>query len=147
MKKSIKILGKVMLVFMVILVFIPLYTSAQDTGYTPISAVPNLTPDEGTVPSLEEYLGLLFNFIIGIGAVLAVVQITLGGVKYMTSSVAGSLESAKSKIRDAILGLLLLLSTYIILSQINPDILQFRFGNNLLGQASMQIISSGSVNS
>ena len=77
-------------------------------------------------------VGSVRNFLISVfAAVLAVIQITIGGVQYMTSSAAGGLEDGKARIRMAIIGLLLILSTYIILQQINPRLVEIKIGSTI----------------
>jgi hypothetical protein len=112
-----------LVVFVLFSAFLPFISLAQEGGieYTPItvSGVPGVIgPGEET--RIEPFLTNIFTFLIGIAAVLAIIQITLGGVQYMTSNAVGSIEDAKDKIRQAIIGLLLILGTYIILQQINP---------------------------
>jgi hypothetical protein len=125
-KISIKIIKVIMIVFMVVVALTPAYIVAQD--YVPISTVPGISTGDTSSTGLQTYLSNVFTFVVSVGAILAVIQIAIGGVQYMTSSAAGSIESAKSKIRDAIIGLILLLSTSIILNQINPNILKFKLG-------------------
>lgn len=73
--------------------------------------------------SLSGFLQAAFNLSIVFAAVLAVLRITWGGFLYMTSDIADNKNKAKSIIWNALLGLLLILSIYIILLQINPNIL------------------------
>jgi hypothetical protein len=73
--------------------------------------------------SLSEFLQAAFDISIVFAAILAVLRITWGGFLYMTSDIADNKNKAKSIIWNALLGLLLILSIYIILLQINPNIL------------------------
>jgi len=127
MRNTIK---KMLFVSILVIVFLLPFSLFAETeagiDYKPISVVPGLTPKEGTPLTLEGYLNRMFVFSIGAAAVLAVVQITLGGIEYMTSSAVGSIENAKSKIWNAVIGLLLILSTFAILNQINPDLVNIR---------------------
>jgi len=74
--------------------------------------------------SLGDYLQQLFNLAIVFGGVLAVVRITYAGFLYMTTDVVENKSKAKKALRDAALGLLLLLAIVLILRQINPDLLK-----------------------
>jgi hypothetical protein len=70
--------------------------------------------------------GLLNGFIaiaIGIGGVLAVAMIMYEGFKYMKSDNANTKAEMKSSIVKTTLGFLLLLSIFVILRTINPDLL------------------------
>jgi hypothetical protein len=50
-------------------------------------------------------------------------MILLGGVQYMTSEAMGSKEAGKEKIKNALWGLRLAIISWLILSTINPDLL------------------------
>jgi hypothetical protein len=81
--------------------------------------------------SLGDFLNRLFAASLSVGAVLAVLRLAYAGYLYMTSEAFGQKTHAKEVIGNAVLGLLLLLSIYLILFQINPDILKFDFLKNL----------------
>lgn len=69
------------------------------------------------------FVNALFKGAISIGAILAVLQLARAGFLYMTSDVWGDKEKAKHIMRDAIVGLLLLMGIWLILRQINPQLL------------------------
>ena len=71
-------------------------------------------------------MALIFQWAIGIGALLALGIITYNGVVY-SASFGNSEQISKSKdwIRSAIFGLMLLIGAYLILNTINPNILKF----------------------
>ncbi len=84
---------------------------------------------QGTSPpaGLSGYLQWLFTFALAVAAAAAVVQIIIGGVQIMMSGANESmLASAKKRISDALWGLLLALSVWLILWTINPDLLSLR---------------------
>ncbi len=70
-----------------------------------------------------KYLNIMISIFIGLCAVLSVVMIVIGGIEYSTSELISSKEAGLEKIKGAILGLLLALGAYLILAQINPDLL------------------------
>lgn len=72
---------------------------------------------------LAQLLNRMFFTAISIGAILAVVKIMWGGYLYMASGLWTSKETAKQAIQNAVIGLLILLSAYLILFQINPCLL------------------------
>lgn len=78
--------------------------------------------DPSTV-SLAQFFNTLFKTAIVVGAMLAVMRLGYAGFVYMTTDLPGNKSSARSVISQALLGLLLLLSVWLILNQINPDIL------------------------
>ena len=74
-----------------------------------------------TLPQLVQYF---FNFSIAIGGIAAFAMLVLGGFRFLTSAGNPSAQKdAKDIITSAIIGLLLLLSSYLLLQVINPDIL------------------------
>lgn len=73
--------------------------------------------------SLESFFSTLFYTALAIGAVLAVLRLGYAGFMYMTSDIWSNKEKAKGIIQEAVLGLLLLMAVWLILAQINPDIL------------------------
>lgn len=76
---------------------------------------------------LAGLLNALFKLSLSVGAILAVLQIAYAGYLYMGSDMWTKKEEATRRLKDAVLGLLLLLSIYTILFQINSDILNLNF--------------------
>jgi hypothetical protein len=93
--------------------FVPIETPQQSPLFNNLS--------EST--SLADFLNKLFLTSISIGAILAVIKIMWGGYTYMASNLWTSKNGAKTTIQNAVIGLLILLSVYLILYQINPCIL------------------------
>ncbi len=73
--------------------------------------------------SLSGFFNSLFKAAIIIGAMLAVLRLGYAGFVYLTTDVMSSKQTARSIISNAVLGLLLLLAVWLILAQINPQIL------------------------
>lgn len=100
-----------------------------------------LAPDVGTgrvsnlygSTSLAEFINRLFYAAIAVGAILAVMRFAFAGYLYMTTDAWGQKSKAKEVIGDVILGLLLLLSIWLILRQINPQILDLSILKTLQG--------------
>lgn len=83
--------------------------------------------------TLSGFLTGLFTAVISVAAIIAVLRLGYAGYLYMTSESWGSKGKAKEVIGDVVLGLLLLLSCWLILNQINPDILKLDILNSLKG--------------
>lgn len=81
--------------------------------------------------SLSGYVNSLFTFALSLGAVLAVLRIAYGGYLYMGSDSWGNKSEARKVIGGAVIGLLLLLSIWLILNQINPHILDLNALSNV----------------
>ena len=79
-----------------------------------------VSPEGG---GLVNYINYIFNAALGIGGILAFVMIVVGGVKLMVSGGNPSkISDAKDQITSAIIGLLLLLGSWLILNTINPQL-------------------------
>ncbi len=80
----------------------------------------------------SSFINGLFKFAIAIGAIVAVLRLAYAGYLYMGQSDMWSHKGeAKKIIGDVTLGLLLLLSIYLILFQINPDIVKLNALKNI----------------
>lgn len=97
-------------------------TTPSPGGFVPLTNLPGLSDDTGT-RTLADYINVLFRLSIGIGALVAVIKITYAGIQYMGTYAFSSKEQAKKDITSALLGLLIMLSTVVILKLIYPDIL------------------------
>lgn len=79
--------------------------------------------DDPDQQSLTGIVAWLYTFIVTIAGLAAFVMIVWGGVEWMTSAGNPSKTSeAKDKIQKALLGLLLILASFLILQIINPDL-------------------------
>ena len=81
--------------------------------------------------SLAQFFNTLFKAAIVIGAILAVLRLGYAGAIYMTTDLPGMKGNAKSIIANAVMGLLLLLAIWLILNQINPQILNLDILQNV----------------
>lgn len=111
-------------------VFSPVsFVDAQVDKYQPLAPLPgigeNNTPlDLGGKSALGDYLNPMIKIVIGLSAVLAVVMIVIGGMEYMTSELVHSKEAGKSKMTNAVLGLVIALGSFALLNTINSDLLK-----------------------
>ena len=72
---------------------------------------------------LNEIVAWFYYFIIGVAGLAAFVMLVTGGVKYLTSAGNPSaIGDAKDRIKSALLGLLIILMSWLILQVINPDL-------------------------
>lgn len=91
------------------------------SAYTLQTPLGNIT----TIEDIADYISKFYNFLIGFAAILAVVMIMVGGVLWMMAG--GSPErvsNAKSFITSALIGLILALSSYLLLQTINPRLVK-----------------------
>ena len=85
-----------------------------------------------------QYVSSAYRLLVVLGSLLAVVLLTIGGVRYMTGFSEGQLDSAKKQMRAALWGLLVVVGSYLILYTLNPDLLKFNLNpaNSTVTQAS-----------
>ena len=90
--------------------------------YTLLEPIP--TPNSTfTTGDISGYLQTVFLFGISLAGILAVVMIVRGGIEYITAyGNPGRIETAKNRITQALLGLLLAVGAWLILYTINPDL-------------------------
>lgn len=103
---------------------------AQDNSYTVLAPLPGTT--QGNCPpgatdcktSLTEYLPGVFNLAIGLSAAFAVLMIVIGGFQYISTDAIQGKQAGKERIKNAVLGLVLVISAWLILATINPKLLE-----------------------
>lgn len=73
--------------------------------------------------SIETTLSALYNFGVGIAGISALVMFMFGGMLYLTARESTSQTSrARTYMLNAVIGLLLVVTSYLILYTINPDL-------------------------
>ena len=114
-----------------ILYSIPALAQTQPTYVTPtpyelLAPIPLNGPDAGntTVTTTKDYLPGLVKLVIAIAGALAVVRIIFGGIKYMSTDAFTGKEEAKGTISNALWGLGLVMSAWLILYTINPKLVE-----------------------
>jgi hypothetical protein len=105
---------------------------AQETPYVTPTPYNLLEPlplgpnnEEVTTVTTQNYIPGLFRLIIGIAGVLAVVRIIWGGIQYMSTDAFQGKNDAKNTITNAIWGLLLAMTAWLIVYTINPKLVNF----------------------
>lgn len=122
MKKRIKI-------FLAVFAAVSVIAGAESV----FGASNNLVPISSSANPLEigqfkEFLVWLYRFALSSAAILAIIMIIMGGIEYIISGGSSSKrESARKKIEQALLGLLLAVGAYLILYTINKDLVEKSF--------------------
>ncbi|OHA91037.1 MAG: hypothetical protein A2832_01310 [Candidatus Zambryskibacteria bacterium RIFCSPHIGHO2_01_FULL_44_22b] len=99
---------------------------AQATEYGLLAPLPGVTVAGSQATStFATYIPGIFNLIIGIAGVLAVVMIIYGGIQYMSTDAFQGKSDAKNTISNAIWGLILTISAWLILYTVNPNLVNF----------------------
>lgn len=110
---------------------IALPTLALAVDYTALVEFPgrNNTTLDGSA-SFGDLINGLYVISIGIAALLAVIKVIIAGVKYMLSDVVTNKEEAKKDIKNALLGLIIVLGAVLILTIINPKLVDVNLSLN-----------------
>ncbi|MEA2097827.1 MAG: pilin [Patescibacteria group bacterium] len=113
-------------VSMVTFIFALTYANfASAVEWTPLVRIPGL-PASGTV-NLSMYMLGLYNFILSIVGIVAVMMLIIGGMRYITAAGnSAAISDAKDIIQNAVVGLILALFSWIFIATINPDALYIK---------------------
>lgn len=109
--------------------FVKSVLGSKDNGkiYTLLAPIDTFFPG-GTIDiaggGLSGYLNGLYKAGIAIATGLALLMIVLGGLQYVSSDAINGKSEGRSRINNAVIGLLLALGSYILLQQINPNLLR-----------------------
>ncbi len=80
-----------------------------------------------SVPYLATYIGGAYNYLIGVSIIAAAIMIIWGGFRYLLGSTLGDAQAGKEKIKDAIIGLFLILGSYTLLTTLGgPSLTTFQ---------------------
>lgn len=74
------------------------------------------------VPFLADYIGGLYNFLLGFAVTVAIIMLMVGGFQYVLFSGTGQIGAAKERIKNAIVGLVLLFAVFVLLYTVNPQL-------------------------
>lgn len=82
---------------------------------------------ECTVNWIGEYINGIYNYALGVAGILAVIVLMIGGIIWLVSGGdMTKITQSKELIIGSITGLVLLLCSYVLLYQINPDLTKFK---------------------
>ncbi|MBU1028770.1 hypothetical protein KKE28_01040 [Patescibacteria group bacterium] len=78
---------------------------------------------ETDIPWLADYIVGVYRYAIFFGSILSLIMIILSGLQWLTAGGdAGRVGAAQKRITNAVVGLLLLLGSFLVLSTINPNL-------------------------
>ncbi len=104
-----------------LLSFAPAAQALQITNY------PGFLSNLRTGMPLNELISTIFNFLLIIAGLAAFIMVVWGGVNYLTSAGDPSkMGDARDQIFKAILGLVVLFSSWMILNTINPQLVELK---------------------
>ncbi len=87
-------------------------------------------PAAGTtygLPWIAEYISGLYRYSVNFAGIIGTVMIIIGGFQYLTAGGdVNRVKAGKQRIADAIMGMLLLIGSYVVLYTVNPDLVTLR---------------------
>jgi hypothetical protein len=113
---------KIFIILIVVILVGGLFTFtafAQSNNYTVLAPLPGINSST----NLTDYVPAMFNLLIGLSAVFAVLMIVIGGFQYMSTDAIQGKSAGKERIKNAIFGLVLVIGAWLILYTINPKLL------------------------
>jgi hypothetical protein len=121
---------KNVVIFSVIFFFFVVVPHVSAEGFTALAPIPGLT-DAATVNTasglgentLANFFNNLYKYLIGLAAVIAIIEIIIGGLEISTKDSVSKNSLGKERIYNALFGLVLVLSPVLVFSIINPSIL------------------------
>lgn len=84
--------------------------------------IPDKPETCGSVSNIEEYANLFFNSLLALTVLLSIMMMVFGGVKYISSEALNTKNDGKSAMMNALMGLALALTAYLILRSIDPKL-------------------------
>lgn len=112
LKSNYRVLLTALIIFCCLIVCLPLMARAGTTNINLEVGIGTNTSAQG----ISYYIGMVYRFAAAIVGVVAVIMIIIGGIQYSTSAGNNALlGSAKETITSAIIGLVIVLMSYLIL--------------------------------
>ncbi|MFO0718597.1 MAG: hypothetical protein U0522_01025 [Candidatus Paceibacterota bacterium] len=124
-KKTLAVVSASIVIF-TIFAILPNIVGAENVEYVPLSPLPDGSGGVMNNTNITTYLIGIFKLLIGVAGALAVVMIVVGGIQYMSTDAIYGKKDGKEKINRALGGLLLALTSWLILNTINPKLLEIK---------------------
>jgi len=112
-------------IILILFLLLPTFSLALELSYPEIPGRPELTPALGM--HLNRLIAWFYYFIVGISGLAAFFMLVWGGFQWLTSAGSPSkISEAKDRITSAILGLIIILASFLILKVINPELITLK---------------------
>lgn len=122
--------------------------AGPQSGFTALAPIPGLTDSANTsvvnASSLANFFNNLYKYLIGIAAMLAIIEIIWGGLEISTKDSVSKKSDGKERITQALLGLVLVLAPVLVFSIINPSILNLSLNLPELSTKTTFSVTAGS---
>lgn len=87
------------------------------------------------------YLLYFIQFLMLLGIILSVITLAMGGIQIIFSSVSPEKKSeAKKRVTSAVFGLVILLSSFLIIQTINPDIKNLKYTEDTISTSPFRLV-------
>ncbi|MFA4817775.1 MAG: hypothetical protein WC608_03610 [Parcubacteria group bacterium] len=120
----------IIILFLLVFLSLPFFASAQTTGpfnYVPLEKIPGSDKETSQAIDFYTYVSAIYKFGIWAVGIVALFMLVFGGYTYITSAGNNSsMETAKKIITDAIVGVIMALTAYLLLFAINPDLVKMK---------------------
>ncbi len=122
-------------------------------SYKPLAKLPGIPPvidpgletgGEGSF-TLPMYIKTLVRIAIGVIGILAVIMIVISGIQYMATGMVSEKEGAKQKLTGAVFGLILAVSSVLLLRTVNPQLVELDIGRGVLMDCTQKRDASGNL--
>ncbi len=133
-----RILKTILFSLSLITLFVCVFASVVVAQTPPPAYSPLALPQTGNIVIRQDLTGLfldIFKYTIAASAALAILQIIIGGVQYMSTEAWSGKGNSKERIQQAIIGLLLVMLCFLILQTIDPRIVNISFLNGIGGSS------------
>ncbi|MDF1497603.1 MAG: hypothetical protein P1P90_06165 [Patescibacteria group bacterium] len=77
-----------------------------------------------SVPFFAVYVIAFYKYILGIGLIASAIIVIYGGYLYLLGATGMQVQSGKEKIKEALMGLVILLGAYVIITNVNPNLVR-----------------------
>lgn len=108
----------------------PYTGGALGAGFEPLVVIPGVTTADVVNKGLGPYIVGIYKTSISLSIVAAVLMFMYHAFWYTTSEAIGNKGAAKAGMKNVIYGILLILSSYLILQTINPELVNFSLNIN-----------------
>ena len=130
---------KILLSLFITICLLPFISNAENSANTdeykllePLPCIEGVEKDGkacekgSTISSIkfDDYISYIFKFAIAISVFLAIIILIWGGFEYMTSEIPSQKSDGKSRMKNAIGGLIMVLASYLILQTIDPRLVE-----------------------
>jgi len=102
----------------------PIILAQSDYTLLETSTVSGLTSDKGTV-SFTQYIKGAYVTLFMVIIIAAIIMLVVHGLKYMLTDVPSIKIKTRFSLQSVIWGLVIALSSFILLELINPDLIRF----------------------